>query len=43
VLTQLNLSNQQDTKSKLLNFMKGGGGIGQKSNQTDLSQYNFDI
>ena len=35
VLTQLNLSNQQDTKSKLLNFMKGGGGIGQKSNQTD--------
>jgi len=35
VLTQLNLSNQQDTKSKLLNFMKGGGGIGQKSNQTE--------
>lgn len=35
VLTELNLSNQQDTKSKLLNFMKGGGGIGQKSNQTE--------
>ena len=36
VLTTLNLSNQQDTKSKLLSFMKGGGGIGQKSNQTEL-------
>ena len=35
VLTTLNLSNQQDTKSKLLYFMKGGGGIGQKSNQTE--------
>lgn len=35
VLTTLDLSNQQDTKSKLLNFMKGGGGIGQKSNQTE--------
>ena len=35
VLTQLNLSDQQDTKSKLLNFMKGGGGVGQKSNQTE--------
>lgn len=35
VLTQLNLSNQNETKSKLLNFMKGGGGIGQKSNQTE--------
>ena len=35
VLTTLDLSNQQDTKSKMLNFMKGGGGIGQKSNQTE--------
>lgn len=47
VLTQLNLSNQQDTKSKLLNFMKGGGGIGQKSSQVTIdtkesrTKYNY--
>lgn len=43
VLTTLDLSNQQGTKSKLLSFMKGGGGIGEISSQSDLSQYNFDI
>lgn len=47
VLTTLNLSNQQDTKSKLLNFMKGGGGIGQKSSQVTIdtkesrTKYNY--
>ncbi len=43
-LTTLDLSNQQATKSKLLDFMKGGGGgFGEISSQADLSQYNFDI